>query len=175
MKKLTQEQIDADIAAHGKWLRGESGGKRADWSECNLDRARLDGASLDGASLDRASLVRASLDGARLVGASLDGASLVGARLVRASLDGARLDGASLVEALGVVYASCSWADHGECGRQLMAAQIDGKDVYYCGCFRGSLDELREYINLGEEKYRASRTIAADFVSARMAEMTVKQ
>jgi len=126
MKKLTQNQIDKDIAAHGKWLRGEKGGKRVDWSECNLDGASLNGASLNGASLNDAS---------------------------------------------GVIRASCSWTDHGERGRQLLAVSIGGNDVYFCGCFRGSINELREYIKRGEEKYRASRTIAADFVSARMAEM----
>jgi len=156
MKKLTQNQIDKDIAAHGKWLRGEKGGKRVDWSECNLDGASLNRASLNGASLNRASLNDASLNDASLNGASLNDASL---------------DGASLNDASGVIRASCSWTDHGERGRQLLAVSIGGNDVYFCGCFRGSINELREYIKRGEEKYRASRTIAADFVSARMAEM----
>jgi uncharacterized protein YjbI with pentapeptide repeats len=94
-------------------------------------------------------------------GCNLDGASLIGASLI----------GASLNRALGVIRASCSWTDHGERGRQLLAVRIDGKNVYFCGCFKGSIKKLREYIKNGEEKYRASRTIAADFASARMAEM----
>ena len=72
---MTQEEIAAILADHGRWLRGE-GGKRARLVGANLDRASLVGANLDRASLDRASLV-----GASLVGASLDGASLVGAKI----------------------------------------------------------------------------------------------
>ena len=130
MKQLTPEQIKEDLSAHGKWLRSE-GGKRIDWSGCNLNGASLNGASMNGASLN----------------------------------------GASMVGAEGVISASCSWTDHGECGRQLLVVRIDGKDVYFCGCFKGSIEELRQYIQNGNDKYRASRTIAVDFVSARMFEM----
>jgi uncharacterized protein YjbI with pentapeptide repeats len=136
MKKLTQEQIDKDIAAHGKWLRGEDGGTRIDWSGCNLQ--------------------------------SLD---MRGADMSEANMRGADMSEANMSGAAGVKNASCSWTEHGERGRQLLAVRIDGKDVYFCGCFKGSLDNLRDYIKRGDKKHAASRTIAADFVSARMAEM----
>ena len=64
-----------------------------------------------------------------------------------------------------------SWTAHGECGRTLTALYHADAVNYRCDCFHGSESELREYIANGEEKYRASRTLALDFVSARMAEM----
>jgi hypothetical protein len=42
-----------------------------------------------------------------------------------------------------------------------------------CGCFHGSADELRDYIARSEERHRASRTTALEFILARMAEMGV--
>ena len=65
--KITQERLNEIIASHGKWLRDEEGGKRA-----NLDGANLDGANLYGANLRMANLYGANLDGANLDGANLD-------------------------------------------------------------------------------------------------------
>ena len=94
---MTQDQIAAVLADHGRWLRGE-GGNRANLDGANLVGvrlvgARLDGARLDGANLDRARLDGASLVGVRLVGARLDGARLDGARLVGVRLVGAKING----------------------------------------------------------------------------------
>ena len=151
-----------------------------------LDRASLDGTSLDGASLDRASLVGASLVGARLDGASLDRASLVGANLDGARLDGARLDGASLDRASLVGanlvgaslvganlvganldgalhrYSQIAFTGHGECGRMLTAIQLkkDGPVNYFCGCFTGTEQQLRHYIENGPENLKKTRTLA---------------
>ena len=87
---MTQEEIAAVLAEHGRWLRGE-GGKRASLTGASLTGARLYGARLDGANLNRANLTDASL-----TDASLTGARLTGADLTDASLTGARLDGANL-------------------------------------------------------------------------------
>ena len=66
MATLSQEQINEIVASHGKWWRGESGGKRAD-----LRSADLSGADLSGAVLRSADLSGADLSGADLSGADL--------------------------------------------------------------------------------------------------------
>ena len=151
-KIMTKEQIAEALELHAKWLRSEAGGTRAN-------------------------LTRANLYGANLTRANLYGANLYGANLTRANLTRANLDGA------GLLWAECAWADHGECGRRLLAIVLLAREktetleargqtiTYMCGCFKGSEDELRAYIADGAESMKASRTIAVDFVSDRVAEM----
>ena len=64
--KITQEKLNEIIASHGKWLRDEEGGERAD----------LGGADLRGADLRDADLRDADLGGADLGDAYLRGADL---------------------------------------------------------------------------------------------------
>ena len=44
--KITQEKLKEIIASHGKWLRCENGGERADLSGADLNGANLSGADL---------------------------------------------------------------------------------------------------------------------------------
>ena len=46
MKKVTAEELEKIIENHGKWLRDEAGGARADLSGADLTGARLAGAKL---------------------------------------------------------------------------------------------------------------------------------
>ena len=72
--------------------------------------------------------------------------------------------GADLSGAVGIIYAQVSFNWHGELGRQLSAIKIDGDIVLFCGCFKGSVDDLIEYIEGGDEKYKHSRTVALNTV-----------
>ena len=151
------------LELHRRWLNGEDSGQRAN----------LRGANLGGANLRDANLGGADLRGANLGGADLRGADLSGADLRDAYLGGANLSGQPLL------YASCSWTAHGECGRTLTGIAMPDESgaprlQLSCGCFRGTAQELREYIARGEERYRTSRTTALEFVVARMAEMGVE-
>ena len=163
---MKEQELKTILAKHLAWRRNENGGERA-----NLRYANLRYANLIDANLRYASLRGANLSGANLSGASLIDANLSGANLSGANLSGANLSGASLIDAGGLTYVSVSWPEHGECGRQLLAVRIDGVDQYMCGCFRGTLQQLRDYITRGESRHRTSRTVAADFCEARMAEM----
>ena len=78
---MIREQLQTIRDNHKKWLRGESGGERADLSGANLSGANLSGADLSGADLRRADLRGANLSGADLSGANLRGANLRGANL----------------------------------------------------------------------------------------------
>ena len=136
----------------------------ANLSEANLSEANLSGADLSGADLSGANLSGANLSGANLSGADLSGADLRRADLSGANLRGAFLSGAFLSEAVGITFAQVSFNWHGEIGRQLSAIKIDGDIVLFCGCFKGSVDDLIEYIEGGDEKYKHSRTVALNTV-----------
>jgi hypothetical protein len=93
---VTAAELRAAVKAHGKWLRGETGGSRADLRGAVLRGADLRGAVLTRAVLRGADLTGAVLRGADLTGADLTGADLRGADLTRADLTGADLTGAVL-------------------------------------------------------------------------------
>ena len=164
---------------HANTLRGaylteanltEADLRGADLHGADLTEANLTGAHLTEANLRWADLTEANLTGAHLTGANLRWADLTEADLRRADLSGvdltgADLRGAILVECLGVKYASVTWPGHGELGRQLLC--VNG--VYFCGCFRGTRDELLSVIKNGEEQHRASRTLTLDVVQMLMA------
>ena len=52
MKKVSKEELAKIVERHGRWLRGEDGGERANLSNANLLDAVLVGADLTGARLD---------------------------------------------------------------------------------------------------------------------------
>ena len=182
MTTYSADDLRQVLELHRRWLNGEDSGQRANLRGADLGGADLSGADLRGADLGGADLRGANLRGADLCGAYLSGADLRGANLGGADLRGANLRGADLRCAnLGgqpLLYASCSWTAHGECGRTLTGIAMPDESgaprlQLSCGCFCGTAQELREYIARGEERYRTSRTTALEFVVARMAEMGV--
>ena len=94
--KITQEELKKIIASHGKWLRNEEGGEKADLGDADLRGADLRGAYFRGANLRGADLRGADLRGADLRGADLRGADLEDANLESADLGYANLKGANL-------------------------------------------------------------------------------
>jgi hypothetical protein len=133
----------------------------------NLYGANLRGVNLRGVNLRGANLRGANLAGANLTGADLGWANLGWAELSGAELSGANLSGANLSECRSLVWASVSFAGHGERGRMLTVVKDQdgpGRDVCHCGCFRGSEEELRAFIEGSEDeepldtaRYRPSR------------------
>ena len=85
--KISAKKLQEIIKSHGRWLRNEEGGERA-----NLRGADLSSAYLSSADLSSADLSGANLSGADLSGADLRGAYLRGADLSSANLSGADLD-----------------------------------------------------------------------------------
>lgn len=57
-------------------------------------------------------------------------------------------------------YAQISFDGHGERGRKLTAFKTPEATTYSCGCFAGDEQELRKYIDRGEEKHKESRLYA---------------
>ena len=101
---MKNDDLKVVLEAHAKWVRGETGGIRADLSGANLSDADLGGANLSGANLSCAYLSCAYLSGAYLSCADLSGADLGCAYLCGANLRGAYLRGAYLSGA----YLSCA-------------------------------------------------------------------
>lgn len=94
--KITQEKLNEIIESHGKWLRNEEGGEKANLRGAYLGDADLGDADLRGANLRDADLGGAYLGDANLRGAYLRGADLRGAYLRDANLRDADLGGANL-------------------------------------------------------------------------------
>ena len=166
---MSKEELDKIISEHAKWVRGD-GGARANLSGANLYGATLSGADLYEANLSGANLSCANLSCADLSGANLYGANLSRANLSRATLYGANLSRANLSRATlsGAVHAwaQIAWNGHGECGRMLTAVIYkEGEDaVLQCGCFSGSVAELKVYIKDGDSNLSKSRTKAMKIV-----------
>jgi hypothetical protein len=156
MNTYTPDQLKDILAKHAAWLRNEEGGQHADLSGANLSGADLSDADLSGANLSGAYLSRAYLSRADLSGADLSRADLSRANLSRADLSGADLSGA--VHA----WAQVAFMGHGECGRMLTAVIYKEGElpVYQCGCFSGSAEELKAYIDNGPDNYKTSRSRA---------------
>ena len=85
--KISAEKLQEIIKSHGRWLRNEEGGERANLSGADLSDADLSDANLRGANLRGANLSDANLSGAYLRGADLSDADLSGAYLRGADLD----------------------------------------------------------------------------------------
>jgi hypothetical protein len=96
---VTAAELQGVLDAHGRWLRDEEGGIRANLAGADLARANLADANLAGADLARANLARANLARANLAGANLAGANLARANLAGANLAGAYLADANLAGA----------------------------------------------------------------------------
>ena len=124
--KISAEKLQEIIESHGRWLRNEEGGERADLRGADLSGADLGGANLRGANLGGADLGGADLGGADLGGADLGGANLSSADLSGANLRGADLGGADLGGA-NLSSANLSSADLS--GADLSGANLD--KTYY--------------------------------------------
>ena len=134
--KISAEKLQEIIKSHGRWLRNEEGGERAnlsdadlsgaDLSDANLRGANLRGAYLRGANLSDANLSGADLSDANLSGADLRGANLRGANLRGANLRGANLSGANL---RGADLSGADLSDAYLSGAYLRGADLD--KTYY--------------------------------------------
>ena len=166
--KITQEKLKEIIASHGKWMRCEEGGERADLSNAYLRGAYLRGAYLRGADLSNAYLRGAYLRGADLSGADLRGADLSGADLSGADLDKTYYQ----IVRIGSRVATTTYC-------------VEADNVV-CGCWNdykgGTLDEFRKRVEsvYGEngkppnKKYYTQYIAAIEFFE-KMAKLAKKE
>ena len=151
------------LELHGKWLRDEAGGVRANLREANLRGTNLYGTNLSGANLREADLRGAYLSGANLSEANLSGANLRGAYLSGANLSGADLSGADLYDANlnGANLSVSNLSGANLHGANLRGAYLSGADLsetkLYVGICDGVLGlDIRIY-SLGKHRVVAYR------------------
>lgn len=137
--KISAEKLQEIIKSHGRWLRNEEGGERADLSGANLRGADLRDADLSDAYLRDANLRGADLRGANLRGANLRDAYLSGADLSDAYLSDANLRGADLDKTYYQVVRIGS--------RRGTTTYCVDDDNVLCGCWNnykgGTLEEFK--------------------------------
>ena len=177
--KITQEKLKEIIASHGKWLRGEDGGKRANLRYADLRSANLYNADLRYADLYNADLRYADLRSANLYDANLRYADLRSANLYDANLCDANLRSASLYKAYHQIVRIGS--------RDATTTYCVEDDKVVCGCWNnykgGTLEEFKKRVEsvYGEEgkmpnkKYYTQYMAAIEFFEkmAKLAKMEV--
>ena len=72
MKRITQEELNAIIEKHRKWLNHEKDGERA-----NLEGANMSGANMSGADMSYANMRNADMHGANMSDADMSGAIII--------------------------------------------------------------------------------------------------
>ena len=130
---MDEQKLNQILKSHGKWLRGEEGGERANLRGADLFEADLYWADLREADLRWADLYGANLCRANLRGVNLYGANLRGANLYEANLPEKIIQ----VGPIGSRNAyTIYWAD---------------RNIVQCGCWRdyegGSLAEFKKRID----------------------------
>ena len=116
------------IEKHGKWLRGEAGGERANLGSANLGSANLGSANLGSADLRYANLSSADLRYADLRYANLSSADLSSADLRYANLSSADLRYADLR------YANLSSANLSSAKNIEAAIANEATTGFFLGC-----------------------------------------
>ena len=93
---MTQEELDAILDLHAKFLKKEDGGQQADLSFLELDGLILDNANLSESLCIGTNFSRASVAGANFQGADLNGACFEDCLLSKCNFLGANLMKANL-------------------------------------------------------------------------------
>ena len=163
IKDVVEEAIINKVSLYSANLEG------VDLSNINLQRVDLRYANLKNANLELTGLEGSDMSGADLTKSNLRNANLRNVNLMLADLEGADLTGVNLAgthvdRLLGVNYAVCGFAGHDETERQLLAVEINSEVMLFCGCFRGTEQESRHYIEKGTAKFKDSRLLALETV-----------
>ena len=162
--KITQERLDEIIASHGKWLRDEEGGERANLSNAYLSNANLRNANLCGANFNRAYLSGADFSGADLERADFSGAYLSGANLSGANLSNVNLSRTVLNKTYYQIVRVGS--------RNATTTYCVEDDNVVCGCWNnyegGTLKEFKKRVEsvYGKEGKMPSKKYYTQYMAA---------
>ncbi|GHV51257.1 hypothetical protein FACS1894216_04950 [Synergistales bacterium] len=170
---MSEEELKAVLDKHKAWLNNEEGGVRANLScfdlrEADLSYADLRKVDLSETDLRYANLRYANLRYANLRGADLYGADLYGANLHHANLCWSRENHTNLCVVKGIDgLISVSFIGSRK-GTTLYDAE---RDLIRCGCFDGTLEQLREKnaARTDSEIWKAEYEAAIEFFEKIMA------
>ena len=177
--RITQEKLKEILASHGKWLRGENGGEKADLSNADLSYINLNHTDLRGVNFYGANLYGANLYGANLCGANLCGADLCGADLSNSSLratdlrhtnlSNSRFDNANLsTTSLSKTYYQIVRIG----SREATTTYCVEDDNVCCGCWHnyggGTLEEFKKRVEsvYGEEGKTPNKKYYTQYMAA---------
>jgi len=140
-------------------------GSNLRWSDLrgsNLSGSNLRWSNLSGSNLSGSNLRYSNLSGSNLSGSNLRWSNLSYCDLSGSNLSGSNLSYSNLSGCIGLDYAQMSFAGFGEKNRLITLVDVNRDDnpIFFCGCFKGTNEELIKYIEDGEEKYKESRHFA---------------
>jgi hypothetical protein len=124
----------------------------------------LRGSDLRGVAMADVVVVKGEIKKCNMTGASVSRVMFSGTSFSDVDLEDAIFDGVCMSEVVGMDYASVSFPGHGEIGRLLLAVRHGSGVLYHCGCFHGTEEELREYIDNHNVFYVKSRMLALETV-----------
>jgi len=161
MRIISEQELKDILDKHGKWLRNEENGERADLSSANLRSANLSYADLRYANLSYANLRYANLSSANLRSANLSSANLSYADLSYADLRYANLSYANLL------YANLRYADLSSAN--LLTFQFQRHQAFYTfddnlriGCLNFPLHEwINKFEEIGKKENYSEQQIKA--------------
>ena len=166
MRTISKDELKEIIERHGKWLRDENGGKRADLRSADLSSANLSSANLSSADLSSADLSSANLRSADLSSADLRSANLSSADLSYANLRYANLRYANLSSA-DLSYAVGGSGDRVQC-LQIHPYKIIilDKTTVWVGCTKKTAKQWLEYkgTDLLESDKKYLETVTKPFI-----------
>lgn len=143
---MNAKELKEVVAKHGKWLRGEDGGARADLSGANLNGANLRYADLSYSDLSYANLSYADLSYSDLRYANLRGANLWGCCGNLVNVKSVLLDTYPVAYTADVMQIGCQrheiakwWAFSGE-----EIARMDSKALEWWARFKPLLMQIIE-------------------------------
>ena len=174
MRTFTEEQLREIIESHGRWLRDEEGGKRADLSGSDLRGSNLRGSNLSGSDLSYSNLIDSNLSYSDLRGSNLSYSDLRGSNLSGSDLRGSNLRGSNLSDSnLSGSNLDKKYYQVVRIGSRKGTTTYNATDdIVLCGCWNGyeggTLDEFtarveREY---GEEGIRPHKQYYAEYMAA---------
>ena len=134
-----------------------------DFSEMDFSDSDFIDSDFSGADFSGANFSGANFSGTYFERADFSGADFSGANFHEANFSGTYFSGADFSRTEGIRWADCSWHAHGECGRRLLALELPGGIKFFCGCFRGTEEGLREYIAERDPKLAPSCIRALEF------------
>ena len=183
-RKISQEELEDILKKHKKWLNNQNGGERANLIDADLSYlnfkkvdlrcAKMTSVNLTHADLTDTVLKNADLRSANLTDTVLKNADLTDTNLAFANLKRANLKGTDLTNTTiwDTIFSNAG-------GKSIISIQlntsVENRVINYipeidwvsAGCFRGTLEELKnkvKYTHSDNEKIRKRYEKAIEFI-----------
>ena len=169
LRKISQEELEDILKKHKKWLNNQNGGERANLIDADLSYLNFKKVDLRCAKMTSVNLTHADLTDTVLKNADLTDTNLAFANLKRANLKGTDLTNTTIWD---TIFSNAG-------GKSIISIQlntsVENRVINYipeidwvsAGCFRGTLEELKnkvKYTHSDNEKIRKRYEKAIEFI-----------